>query len=53
MVVRGGDFTGNYRSIDLIAASTNALNTALLVRRPDHHKSSNDRGRAAGSGLLC
>ncbi len=29
-----GDFTG----VDLIAASTNALNGALLARRPDHYK---------------
>ena len=30
----GGDFT----TIDLIAASTNALNGALLARRPDHFR---------------
>jgi uncharacterized membrane protein YeiH len=35
-----GDFTwtGNYTFIDLLAASTNALNGALLARRPDHFK---------------
>jgi uncharacterized membrane protein YeiH len=31
-------FTGGFTSIDLIAASTNALNGALLARRPDHYK---------------
>ncbi len=30
-------FTGDYTTIDLIAASTNALNGALLARRPDHY----------------
>lgn len=34
----GWDFTGNYTFIDLVAASTNALNGALLARRPDHFK---------------
>jgi len=36
-----GDFTwtGDYTFIDLLAASTNALNGALLARRPDHYKS--------------
>jgi uncharacterized membrane protein YeiH len=29
---------GDYTTIDLIAASTNALNGALLARRPDHYK---------------
>jgi uncharacterized membrane protein YeiH len=35
-----GDFTwtGDYTFIDLLAASTNALNGALLARRPDHFK---------------
>ena len=35
-----GDFTwtGDLTTIDLIAASTNALNGALLARRPDHYK---------------
>jgi hypothetical protein len=27
---------GNFTKLDLIAASTNALNRALLARRPDH-----------------
>ena len=31
-------FTGNFTTIDLIAASTNALNGAILARRPDHYK---------------
>ena len=34
----GWDFTGSYTTVDLIAASTNALNGALLARRPDHFK---------------
>ncbi|GAB3787578.1 trimeric intracellular cation channel family protein [Nocardioides ungokensis] len=35
-----GDFqwTGDFTTIDLIAASTNALNGALLARRPDHYR---------------
>ncbi len=35
-----GDFVwhGNFTTIDLIAASTNALNGAMLVRAPDHYK---------------
>jgi uncharacterized membrane protein YeiH len=35
---KGWQFTGNYTTVDLIAASTNALNGALLARRPDHYK---------------
>ena len=31
-------WTGSYTTIDLIAASTNALNGALLARRPDHYR---------------
>jgi uncharacterized membrane protein YeiH len=31
-------FTGGITTVDLIAASTNALNGALLARRPDHYK---------------
>jgi uncharacterized membrane protein YeiH len=34
----GFEWTGSYTTIDLIAASTNALNGALLARRPDHYK---------------
>jgi len=34
----GWDWTGSFTTIDLIAASTNALNGALLARRPDHYK---------------
>jgi hypothetical protein len=29
---------GNFTTVDLIAATTNALNGALLARRPDHCK---------------
>lgn len=32
------DLWGNFTTIDLLAASTNALNGALLARRPDHYK---------------
>jgi uncharacterized membrane protein YeiH len=31
-------FTGSQTSLDLVAASTNALNGALLARRPDHYR---------------
>jgi uncharacterized membrane protein YeiH len=31
-------FTGNLTGLSLIAAGTNALNGALLARRPDHYK---------------
>ena len=34
----GWQFTGNFTAVDLVAASTNALNGALLARRPDHYK---------------
>ncbi len=34
----GFDFTGNFTTLDLLAATTNALNGALLARRPDHYK---------------
>jgi uncharacterized membrane protein YeiH len=34
----GWELTGDYTAIDLIAATTNALNGALLARRPDHYK---------------
>jgi uncharacterized membrane protein YeiH len=30
--------TGDFTTIDLIAASTNALNGAILARRPDHYR---------------
>jgi uncharacterized membrane protein YeiH len=36
--LKGWDLTGNYTAVDLIAASTNALNGAILARRPDHYK---------------
>jgi len=32
-------FHGDQTTIDLIAASTNALNGAILARRPDHYRS--------------
>lgn len=35
---KGWTFTGNFTAVDLIAAATNALNGALLARRPDHYK---------------
>ena len=35
---KGWDFTGSFTFVDLVAASTNALNGALLCRRPDHYK---------------
>lgn len=34
----GWKATGNFTAVNLIAASTNALNGALLARRPDHYK---------------
>src|SRR5215831_1208957 len=34
----GWKFTGNFTAVDLLAASANALNGALLARRPDHYK---------------
>lgn len=34
----GFKWTGSFTTIDLIAATTNALNGALLARRPDHYK---------------
>ena len=34
----GWKFTGHFTAVDLIAASTNSLNGALLARRPDHYK---------------
>jgi uncharacterized membrane protein YeiH len=43
-VVAGGitigefKWTGDFTTIDLIAATTNALNGALLARRPDHYR---------------
>ena len=38
ITIGGWKWTGNFTSIDLIAATTNALNGALLARRPDHYK---------------
>src|SRR5947207_8874234 len=34
----GWKWTGHFTTVDLIAASTNALNGALLARRPDHYR---------------
>lgn len=34
----GFEWTGHFTTVDLIAASTNALNGALLARRPDHYR---------------
>jgi len=34
----GWSVWGNFTTVDLIAATTNALNGALLARRPDHYK---------------
>lgn len=34
----GSKWHGSLTTVDLIAASTNALNGALLARRPDHYK---------------
>jgi len=36
--VGGWKVTGEFTTLDLIAATTNALNGALLARRPDHYK---------------
>ena len=36
--VGGWEWTGDFTALDLIAAGTNALNGALLARRPDHYK---------------
>jgi uncharacterized membrane protein YeiH len=34
----GWKWTGSFTTLDLIAAAANALNGALLARRPDHYK---------------
>ena len=34
----GWKWTGDFTTIDLIAATTNALNGAILARRPDHYR---------------
>lgn len=36
--VHGWVLSGNFTVVDLVAATTNALNGALLARRPDHYK---------------
>jgi uncharacterized membrane protein YeiH len=38
ITIGGFKWTGSYTTIDLIAATTNALNGALLARRPDHYR---------------
>ena len=38
VTIGGFKWTGNFTTIDLIAATTNALNGALLARRPDHYR---------------
>jgi len=38
ITIGGFKWTGDFTTIDLIAATTNALNGALLARRPDHYK---------------
>ncbi|HEY6425640.1 MAG TPA: TRIC cation channel family protein, partial [Acidimicrobiales bacterium] len=38
VTVGGWKWTGSFTTLDLIAAGTNALNGALLARRPDHYK---------------
>jgi uncharacterized membrane protein YeiH len=34
----GWKWSANFTTLDLIAATTNALNGTLLARRPDHYK---------------
>jgi uncharacterized membrane protein YeiH len=48
---KGWKFTGSLTTVDLIAASTNALNGALLARRPDHYKNFTVVG-ILGMGLI-
>jgi uncharacterized membrane protein YeiH len=38
ITIGGFSWFGHFTTIDLIAASTNALNGALLARRPDHYR---------------
>jgi uncharacterized membrane protein YeiH len=38
ITIGGFKWTGNLTAVDLIAATTNALNGALLARRPDHYR---------------
>ena len=38
ITIGGFKLTGSFTTIDLIAATTNALNGALLARRPDHYR---------------
>jgi len=37
-ILKGWHLTGDFTTVDLIAASTNSLNGAVLARRPDHYK---------------
>jgi uncharacterized membrane protein YeiH len=36
--IDGFKWTGSFTTIDLIAATANALNGAILARRPDHYR---------------
>lgn len=38
VTVGGWKWVGSFTTLDLVAAGTNALNGALLARRPDHYK---------------
>jgi uncharacterized membrane protein YeiH len=38
ITIGGWKWAGSFTTIDLIAATTNALNGALLARRPDHYR---------------
>ena len=38
ITIGGFEWHGSFTTIDLIAATTNALNGALLARRPDHYR---------------
>lgn len=49
--IGGWKWTGDFTTLDLIAASVNALNGALLARRPDHYKNFTIVG-VLGMGLL-
>ena len=46
----GLQWTGDFTSIDLVAATTIALNGALLARRPDHCKQFTLSGRVGFGG---
>ena len=48
ITIGGFKWAGSFTAIDLIAATTNALNGALLARRPDHYKNFTVVGILAG-----